>query len=133
VDLVKGKGGWRITSATGRGAFLRAPSARRIFFAFGRLLTRLLAGEERHPELYDDVLLGLMYAEGLSDNSSHLRAAEMLLVIRALFLLGYWGEKEEYRELLPPAPWSHETIARVVHERRQLLLLLNATLRDTHL
>jgi len=107
IDLVRGKSGWRVTSAQSERDFtglhletsLAEAKTRRerkeVMGVLGRtslLLLRLLNGEEKDEELFQNVLTSFsaLQEEGLSPES--IKNTEILLVMNILHRLGYWGE-----------------------------------------
>lgn len=135
IDLIRGKHGWRLISARpthSHGELWRHTSKRRILAHHAGLLERLIQGEERHTVLFDDIISGLQFLERLTDEA-HLRAAELLLVIRLLAHLGYWEEREVYAHLLQGAAWTPETLEYVAKERPALLTGVNNALQASQL
>lgn len=113
VSLIKGKTGWRVGSVDTEGnIFGNALSrpARGSVVRVLKLLRRFVAGEEPHPELYDELVYGLRYLA--SDISSHRVLAEEIIEARILSVLGYISHTAELapvftvslREALDTAP-----------------------------
>lgn len=134
IDLVRGKQTWRLISARpvdSLGDLWRHPSKRRILAHHTGLLERLIQGEERHEVLFDDILQGLVFLRTVSEERE-LRAAELLLVIRLLTHLGYWGDKELHAPLFEDG-WTEEALAYAGAHRPTLLLRVNEALRASQL
>lgn len=135
IDLVSGKSGWRLISArpieSFRGSWGNGEK-RRILARQAQLLRRLIQGEERHEKLFSDVLRGITFLHGISDDAS-LADAELLMVVRLLDELGYWGERETFAQLLDDNAWSSESLEYVRLIRPQLLSEVNNSLQSSQL
>jgi DNA repair protein RecO len=93
VSLVRGKDVWRVINTVpisniyfdlhskpeNLSAAMRALS----------LLKKLVAGEERHPELYDIAITGMNFLADASISREELSAFQLVFTLRALSLLGY--------------------------------------------
>jgi DNA repair protein RecO len=135
VDLIRGKYGWKLISATPIASFrvLWAHEARRRVAANHVELTRrLIAGEERHESLFDDLLSGLTFLSSLYDGEL-LRDAELLLVMRLLHSLGYWGGKAELSPLLETLHYADADLEKVRTERSTIVSCINDSLRSSQL
>lgn len=90
VSLIKGKTGWRIGSVQSEGNFFaQAPNraGRGSIVRISKFLRRFVAGEEPHPELYDEIMFALNYLQ--KDSSSNRVLIEEIMVARLLYRLGY--------------------------------------------
>lgn len=135
IDLIRGKHGWRLISARpvrSHSELWRHASKRRILAHHAGLLERLIQGEERHEILFDDIISGLQFLERV-ESGAHLRAAELLLVIRLLAHLGYWEERDTYAHLLADTAWGEDSLEYVNLERPALLLGVNNALEASQL
>ncbi len=113
VTLVRGKEYWRLTGAEllsnlgdeceGGGASVR------ITGRICKLLKRLLAGEEKNEPLFIAVTEGLQCIREKKD-AGLLEGAEIVLVLRILFLLGYLAPRNEFDPFLSHAGLWDETI-----------------------
>ena len=99
VELVSGKGGWRVVSAEELVSYPALFKTHKTMDSFGagvricRLLKRLLKGEGRNVFLYTDVLQAMdILATSHSTDKETALHIEMVAVMRILNLLGYWGE-----------------------------------------
>src|SRR3989344_2709203 len=103
VNLVRGKSGWRVTSAT-PGIFVdfkKHPLEAVIIANLSRLLIRLVNGEEKSEEVFQTLKSGIeLLVEGISDDNQR-RALESLSVLKLLFHLGYLS-------VPPDLAWSVE-------------------------
>jgi recombinational DNA repair protein (RecF pathway) len=83
VTLIKGKTGWRIGSVETEGnVFGNALSrqSRGSVVRVLKLVRRFVAGEEPHPELYDELVYALQYLA--SDTATHRVLAEEIIAAR---------------------------------------------------
>lgn len=135
IDLVSGKSGWRLISARPIDSFRDSwehAEKRRILARQAQLLRRLIQGEERHSELFDDVLSGIYFLESLTRDED-LPLAEVLMVVRLLDELGYWGKKEMHAPLFGEGAWSRGSLEYVRSVRQELLGEVNDSLQSSQL
>jgi DNA repair protein RecO len=131
MDYLRGKNGWKVTSALPKITFpnIYSQQMKRVLVAQQfRLLRRMVHGEERHQELYKHLMEMLYSIESAGDHE--LRPAELLFTIRLLAHLGYWGDS--HADLLHN-PIESTLFSRVETDRRELIALINSALRMTHL
>src|SRR3989344_988827 len=102
-NLVRGKNGWRVTSAYDAEILAEAPAFRlrsegarkeamRMFLRTRDLLERLLHGEREESQLFSDVVAALSALKKDAVPEDALKDFEALFVMRILSRLGYWGE-----------------------------------------
>lgn len=135
IDLVEGKSGWRLISArpiTSFRALWEDREKRRIAAELAALLKRLIQGEERHAELFEDILLGLSFLEGVEERHV-LGDAELLLVVRLIAALGYWRAEERFAPLLALPGYSRDALHAMPPLRSALLKEVNHALHSSHL
>jgi recombinational DNA repair protein (RecF pathway) len=90
VSLIKGKTGWRIGSVQSEGNFFVAAADRAVRGSIVRIckqLRRFVAGEEPHPDLYEEIIEGLTYLCNPAIPNRSL--VEEILLARLLHRLGY--------------------------------------------
>lgn len=125
VSLVKGKHSWRVTTVT----LLRDISvelrgrkqALKTFAQTLSLVEKLVRGEEKNSELYDELeRAALILLDEVGDDD--LDAWELLTVAKILYHLGYLS-----REALP------STIAETKRGRKVLLQVVNAGIKESGL
>ncbi|MEK7179036.1 MAG: recombination protein O N-terminal domain-containing protein, partial [Patescibacteria group bacterium] len=98
VDVVYGRNGWKITSAVFIRNFARAshdgalPAGITAISNIRSLLMRLCRGEEKDDVLFDDVCRGFSLLSSSSLSSAETERIEIILVMRILSRLGYWGD-----------------------------------------
>lgn len=101
VSLIKGKTGWRIGSVQSEGNFFVEAIDRTVRGSVVRickLLRRFIAGEEPHPDLYEEILVGLVH---LSDATIKNRSLiEEILLVRVLHRLGYIASTKDIAVVL---------------------------------
>ncbi|OGZ06482.1 MAG: hypothetical protein A2845_06215 [Candidatus Lloydbacteria bacterium RIFCSPHIGHO2_01_FULL_49_22] len=135
VDLIRGKYGWKLISATPIASFSELWShagRRRIAAEHLHLARRLIQGEERHELLFDDMLKGLTLLSTLADRESQ-KDAELLLVVRLLDALGYWGEQKDLLPVFSSVTFSHEDLAKIRPMRTEIVAGVNRALDSTQL
>lgn len=135
IDLIRGKYGWKLTSAHPIDSFSslwRHPLKRRIIAEHAHLVRRLIQGEERHALLFDDMLSGLRFLSGI-ENEAELRAGELVLVVRMLSRLGYWSGEAAYPALAMENAWTAESLRCAQESRTHLLAGVNHALELSHL
>ena len=96
------------------------------------LVRRLIQGEESHAILFDDILRGYHFIGSLTDHEL-LRDAELLLAVRLLSLLGYWGEEEVLSPVLLQKSFAVEDLSFVRPERAALSRRVNEALHSSQL
>lgn len=134
VDHIRARGGWKITSAIPKATFPQvvATKEKRVVAAQAfRLLLRLVQGEEKNEELFDD-LVGMLETLARA-NDSQIALLELTIAMRILYRLGYWGKEVEYGSAAITSPWSqlpYEELARI---RKEVIPAINDALRHSHL
>ncbi|MBI2049098.1 MAG: recombination protein O N-terminal domain-containing protein [Parcubacteria group bacterium] len=141
-DLVRGKNGWRVTSAQDALHLVPFPVGSRetgnrpqdVVVRVSSLLTRLLRGEEKDAELYLDVVSSFRALQNAAVENTSVKDFEALLLMRILHRLGYWGDDA----LLSPFLRSFEiekpeTFASFAPVRRHAIRRINAALKETQL
>ncbi len=135
VDLIQGKYGWKLISATPISSFRDLwahEGRRRMALQHMHLARRLIQGEERHETLFDDLLQGLIFVSTLTDYES-LKDAELLLVVRLLDALGYWGEQGALIPALADNTYSQENLLQIRPMRSAIVAGVNQALRSSQL
>lgn len=135
VDLIRGKYGWKIISATPISSFRELwdhPGRRRVAAEHMRLARRLIQGEERHDVLFDDLQKGLMLLTSIFDRES-LKDAELLLVVRLLDALGYWGVQESLTPVFADVTFVQKDLENIRPLRSEIVARVNSALDSTQL
>lgn len=127
VDLVLGKGGWRLVGVGERAPSMvievhsLVPLARRV----SRLIRDLVPQSEANAELYQilDGIPETLHREHMSGD--YLRGFELYVVIGTLAALGYWAE---------PVPlFSEEVVFGFARERSERVKQINEAIRMTQM
>lgn len=142
-DLVRGKNGWRVTSARDTDNLMLFSAGAReqeknaalgVIIRIGSLLTRLLRGEEKNAELYADVVSSFRALRSAAWSGERLKDFEALFVMRILHWLGYWGEDEMLSPFLNLREIEKtETLVSFAPVRARAIRRINEALRETQL
>lgn len=135
IDLIRGKYGWKLISATpisSQRALWESDQKRRIIAGHMHLARRLIQGEEAHASLFDDLLSGYEFIRSLTDEGS-LRDAELLLAVRLLSLLGYWGEESILLPVFARSGYHVDDLSLIRTERNAIVAKVNHALHSTQL
>lgn len=135
IDIVRGKHGWRLTSAQTihtHSHLHRHPYRRITLAAFSALLLRMVQGEEAHDELYVAYKQAITF---LGTLSSRIDCAnmEIYFAVNILSLLGYWKEEEGEEILFQTVGFTTEGLAAVAAKRSQLVKKVNSGLAESQL
>ncbi len=135
IDLIRGKYGWKLISATpinSQRALWGSDRKRRIIAGHMQLARRLIQGEEVHTTLFDDLLCGYEFIKSLTDEES-LRDAELLLAVRLLSLLGYWGDDTQLAPVLLRSDYDIKNLAELRPLRTAIIARVNQALHSSQL
>ena len=136
LELVRGKEVWRVTSAeiiknyskSLLGDEHKAKSAGRIFL----VLRRLMHGESKNRELFEDVSQFLSFIEKEDLNSEKLLLLEILVNLRILNHLGYGSNEESIKKFLS-GNINLELIDSLLAVRKKAVIEVNRALEESHL
>ncbi len=101
VSLIKGKTGWRIGSVQSEGNFFVEATDRTVRGSVVRickLLRRFIAGEEPHPDIYEEILAGLVHLSDATIKNRNL--IEEIILVRVLYRLGYIANTKDIAVVL---------------------------------
>lgn len=135
VDLVRGKEVWRIVSAGAWRQYntIKADHARmKLFARFCALLSRLLHGEGRDQELFNEIVRVADFLEKKAIPEDLFFSLEVLVALRVLVHLGYLDPKE-YGEFLATEAYSVETLIEFEKIRLVATTKINESLKASHL
>ncbi len=135
IDLIRGKHGWKLISATpitSHRSLWKEERKRRIIAGHMQLTRRLIQGEEPHPTLFDDLLRGYDFIYSLHDEGA-LHDAELLLSVRLLSLLGYWGDDEALAPVLLRSNYESADLALLRPLRSTIVSRVNSALHSSQL
>ncbi len=134
IDFVRGKEGWRVSSAepiTNFGMTIKDTTLLRALGKMFTLLRRLLPGEEKHEELFYEVRTAAQFAARETLSPRYLKAFESVMVLRILSHLGYWENTNE--EWLLKESYSPGMLERTEDVYKRIVKEINASLRATQL
>ncbi len=134
ISLVKGKNAWRITTASlieDSAALLRTKrlylkSLAQVFV----LIERLIKGEEKHKELFEEVERGVAFF--LQHKDVDCNGWEVLMVLRILFHLGYISTEDVSSTLLTSI-MSEALVQEALLNKRTLVAHINSGIRESGL
>ncbi|MGB2580335.1 MAG: DNA repair protein RecO [Minisyncoccia bacterium] len=135
VDLVRGKEMWRIVSAGAwrQGDAINADDMRlKLFARFCALLSRLLHGEGRDQELFEEIVRVADFLEKNVIPEDLSFSFEVLAILRILVHLGYLDPKE-YGKFLGAEAYSIETLMEFEKIRLVAIPKINEALNASHL
>lgn len=135
IDIIRGRHGWKLISATPISSFRdlwKEEEKRRIVAGHMQLTRRLVQGEEPHESLFDELLRGYRFVHTLRDKEQ-LRDTELLLAVRLLSLLGYWGNSPELAPATEKLGYNIEDLARLRQDRSAIISMVKNALDLTHL
>lgn len=135
VDLVRGKEVWRIISAGAHRPLvtIKEDLARLELFArFCAFLSRLLQGEGRDQELFDEIIRVVDFLEKESVSKDLALSFETLIALRVLEHLGY-VDREGYEKFLGPDAYSTDALLEFEKIRLVVLPKINEALNASHL
>lgn len=138
ADVVLGKTGWRLASAEAVSHFLYARDEKErdvIFSVLARishLLRRLLKGEEKNECLFDDIVRGFFLLSSREVSIHEMETLEVILVMRILNHLGYWGEDAFLSPFLI-GDINSARIQEIRNEKSRAIIAINKALKETQL
>lgn len=137
LSLVRGKQGWRITSAIldtnlsdscGPGTETLSCAAR-----VSGLLQRLVAGEEKNEQLFDMVTSALRFLSKEGLVGEELANAECVAVLSILHELGYVQDDAAFQPFIGRVEWNREIIQSIAPLRSRVIAQINASLRESQM
>ena len=135
ISLVRGKEIWRITSAQNTRQVRLVGNLDKIFVIKNifSLLLRLIHGEEKNEKLFECIE---EFYKFIFDNSltlDSLKDLETLIVLRILYNLGYFKKTENFMDCLNSSEVSVSILENFKSKRKQAILEINLSLKETHL
>jgi DNA repair protein RecO len=135
LDLVRGKHGWRLTSArtiSTQSALFRHPHRRRVLAAVTSMLMRLIHGEEPHGELFAELIEELERLETL-ETREDCYYFELFMAVRILRALGYWEQVATDISVFENTKDTQAMLAAIASMKTALIPRINAALHATQL
>ncbi len=140
IDLVFGKSGWRITNAAEKKIFFpvsfheyETQRHAAIVARVSSLLRRLLKGEEKNEPLFRDIVSGFTLLSSGELVKEDARAAEIVIVMRVLDHLGYWGEDATLSPFLAGDICDRDRILNIKKQTPRAIGAINRALQETQL
>jgi DNA repair protein RecO len=136
INLVRGKEVWRVTNAEKINLLeniIKNKEKQKIFTNLCLLIRRLFVGEGGHEQLFDDIVSGLRFLETRELSREDLKNLEIILVLKILYNLGYWGEEDKFAVFLENRKLDKQILDEMVPLRVVALSHINNALRDSHL
>jgi DNA repair protein RecO len=132
ISLVKTKIGWRITSVQGL-LFLENAGilGKEIFSKSAKLLQRLTPPDEKHEELYEDIV-SIFLNKDQEFFINDYKNIELVSAIRILFHLGYIEHNASVISFAKGSV-SKLLLTDAFIQRRELLKTVNNSLKESHL
>lgn len=114
VSLVRGRTGWKVTGSVPReNVYFESDSRERraMMLRIIALVRRLVQGEERHADLFNEILDGLHATKDAEAET--LEQLEQLLTLRMLYALGYVAPTSTLENVLEAKTLidAHEAVA----------------------
>jgi len=134
ISCVHGKNGWKITSVADKGSFyFNFPEThRKVLVQISDLLLQMITGELVHQEIFETVKTGYEYLATIK--SEEIANLETLLVLRILHELGYVAKDSEIFEFTKnPTYWSEELLLEVEKSKKNIILMINKGIKESHL
>lgn len=137
VAVVRGREFWRVTHVASKENVLQtlshSPEASRVVGRVCALLRRLLTGEEKNEPLFVAVCEGVRFM-ATQRHPAGIAGAEIVLVLRILYLLGYLAPRGEFSPFLSDfALWDESVISRALSFRSIAIAEINHSLRQSQL
>ena len=134
VTLIKGKDGWKITTAQPIFNIYSETPNKESFELIVRsfsLLIRLLQGEEENTELYEIINQGILFLVK-NEVDNHLDI-ECVLMLRVLNNLGYISDNKGLTFFTIDNDWNNDYISGIKDERQNALVEINRALKESQL
>ena len=135
IGLVRGKNIWRLIKAEPILVLeLTKNLQKRVLVArVFSLLIRLLRGEGENKRLFDEVILCLLFLEKNNFTKQELDIVEVILVMRILNSLGYWGKHNKLDVFLVRGEWSFSVTNKMKEEKNKAIVAINKAIKETQL
>ncbi len=135
ISLVQGREVWRIVGAEGIESFYTNCNSEQfsLLQKITVLIRRLIQGEERNKELYDSVISGFLFITKSDLSEEELQSAEYLIVLRILYSLGYISGKDSIKQYLDTASIDRMLLEGMESQKKGILSVINASLKETQL
>ena len=136
VSFVRGKEYWRLTNASlDRSLSYELKDRPELLKSFAKnfsLLEKLVAGEDRHPEILDDIQAIADFSLGLNEKDLDVVSIEVLLALRILFNLGYISNNDVSEEILLGTP-TLNILNLVKENKKDIVRAINEGIQSSQL
>jgi len=136
VDLVKGKDVWRIVNADQIYSFdelVKNESKKKVFLNIISLIKRLLVGQLSNEQMWQEVYSGFCFLKNTNLTKKELQFFEVIMVLKILNHLGYWGESKELDFFVENKIWNTETLNKMNEFYKDTIRKINNALAQSHL
>lgn len=137
VSLVRGRDIWRVIGAQAKYNFyenLRDDKRKQIMLArIAALVKRMLPAEEHNDYLFSTFAEGVLFVWDTQLTDDELYFVEYIVVLRILYSLGYVPETATFENFFDSASITHELLSRVEKVKRDALVTINHSLKESHL
>jgi len=139
IDLVRGKSGWRVVSAQSiiNYSYMLRDEDKKVSFEtiarLCRLLRRLLKGEEKNEKLFNEVIEILELFNERSFNGEQVFSLEIIVVMRILNNLGYWGTHKTLSPFLEGNISEPNLLVQITKTKPLAIREINKALHETQL
>jgi DNA repair protein RecO len=137
LSCVKGKNGWKITSAIPKENFFfdRPIFVQKIVSQIAAVLVRMMPGEQKNQEVFFVVLGGFSELKNVAEKN--IPDFEVLMMLRILYELGYVDKNPQTEKFLQTdgenADWSEKILSEVSSGKIELIRLINKGLEESQL
>lgn len=137
LSLVRGRGKWRITSGSLiKNVFsdLRGEGdALALISRVAALVSRLVQGEEKNELLFGYFKSAVLFLSDIRPKGIVLKNTEYLFVLRVLHSLGYLGSVPDFSVFTASAMFESELLIKMEESKRQAIVTINKSLKESHL
>ena len=134
VSCIKGKNGWKVTNVIEKGSFyFEYPEHTHVVMSqIATVLMQMIPGEAPQREVFETVKTGFDFLKSVSQEN--IPNFETLTVLRILFLLGY-VVKDSITEIFLKScsEWNPDLLQKISDQKKQLIMLINKALQESHL
>ena len=131
-SFIRGKNSWKLVGARKHlNLYTFNPEVTPVFARILSLSKILIAGEERHPELFEVIEKAFVYSVENKLDKHHIGALERLVVLRLLYHLGYVGNESIADSYGIDSSVTKEHLEDTYKHKKDFITIINASLRET--
>ncbi|MCX6702093.1 MAG: recombination protein O N-terminal domain-containing protein [Candidatus Zambryskibacteria bacterium] len=134
ISCVRGKNGWKITNVVEKeNFFFNYPVySRKVLSQIVFVLLKMIPGESPHKEIFQTIKSGFEFLKSLPQED--ISNFEILTVLRILSQLGYVENKKDTDIFLKDKEeWNKLIIEKVFQNKKNIILIINKALKESHL